>query len=131
MVASLENVAFNSVLINYYRGGADSMGWHSDDEKIYGDDPVIASVTFLNGTGTSPNSDASRPFELRNKRDHKLKYSIPLRHGSLFVMAGATQKHWQHQVPKLSATTLAKAHKEGGGERINLTFRQTKGSVKK
>ena len=97
------------------------MGWHSDDEKIYGENPIIASVTFHWG------KNEARPFELRMKNDHKVKVIVPLAHGSIFVMAGTTQNHWQHQVPKLSESKVAKLYADGEGERINLTFRQTKG----
>ena len=96
---------FNSVLMNRYRDGADSMGWHSDDEPELGRAPVIASLTL----GTA------RRFLLRRRDDPALKAEYLLRHGDLLVMAGATQKHYQHAVPKSAKVT---------GERINLTFRQ-------
>ena len=97
---------FNSVLINYYRHGKDSNGWHSDNEPELGENPVIASISL----------GASRDFLLRNKADHKLKYSIPLHAGSLLLMSGTTQSCWQHSIPK-------RAHADA---RINLTFRTIK-----
>ncbi|UPK70496.1 alpha-ketoglutarate-dependent dioxygenase AlkB family protein [Chitinophaga filiformis] len=96
-------VRFNSVLLNRYRNGKDSMGWHADDEPELGLNPVIASV----------NLGASRRFMLRHPQAG-LKYELDLQHGSLLIMKGALQHHWQHQVPKTTKVS---------GERINLTFR--------
>ena len=94
---------FNSVLLNYYRDGADSMGMHSDDEPELGPNPAIASVSF----------GAVRTFILRHKRTkHTLK--VDLTSGSLLLMAGATQHHWQHGINKSGRSM---------GPRINLTFR--------
>lgn len=96
---------FNSVLGNLYRDGADSMGWHSDDEASLGPQPVIASLSL----------GATRRFVLRHRRRRDLQtVTLALEHGSLLVMAGDTQRHWQHAVPK--ARTVV-------GARINLTFR--------
>ncbi len=104
----IENVSghqFTSVLLNYYRDGQDSMGWHSDNEKELGTNPVIASVSF----------GESRKFMLKHKRDKNLKSSIILNNGSLLLMEGPTQHHWNHQIPKTKSPM---------GARINLTFRK-------
>lgn len=98
------NVPFNAVLCNHYRNGQDGMGWHSDDEPELGPSPTIASLSF----------GATRRFILRSKLDHNQKRSFNLNHGSLLLMAGDTQQHWQHAVPK-TQTAIA--------SRINLTFR--------
>jgi alkylated DNA repair dioxygenase AlkB len=94
---------FNSVLLNCYRDGADSMGMHSDDEAELGPNPAIASVSF----------GAMRTFILRHKRT-KQTLKVDLTSGSLLLMAGATQHYWQHGINK-SARLL--------GPRVNLTFR--------
>jgi alkylated DNA repair dioxygenase AlkB len=102
-ITPVAGVDFNSVLLNRYRNGKDSMGWHADDEPELGINPVIASV----------NLGASRRFMLRHvKEGHK--FELELQHGSLLIMQGVLQHHWQHQVPK-TAKVLR--------ERINLTFR--------
>jgi len=95
---------FNSCLANLYRDGQDSNGWHSDDEKELGINPAIASVSL----------GEARYFHLRHKSDYSLKEKLLLQPGSLLVMKGTTQHHWQHQVPKT---------KRKIGSRINLTFR--------
>lgn len=95
---------FNSVLCNWYRTGEDHISWHTDAEPELGENPMIASVNF----------GESRRFLLRLKDHHDIKVEIPLHHGSVLVMAGALQHHWQHSVPK-----QAKAK----NSRINLTFR--------
>ena len=96
-------VNFNSVLLNQYRSGNDSISWHTDAEKELGENPVIASVNF----------GATRKFQLRHIHT-KEKLEIELTHGSLLIMQGELQHYWQHQVPKTSKVV---------GERINLTFR--------
>lgn len=99
----------NGVLLNYYRDGQDSMGWHSDDEAELGANPLIASLN-LGGT---------RRFDLRRKGHNRIEHSLNLQHGSLLVMRGPTQHHWQHQVAK-TRTPCA--------PRLNLTFRLIKPS---
>ncbi len=94
---------FNSVLLNRYRNGQDSMGWHADNEPELGDAPVIASVSL----------GATRVFDLRH-RATGVTHAYRLAHGSLLVMRGRTQAEWQHRVPKAPSVQ---------GERINLTFR--------
>ena len=95
---------FNSVLCNYYRNGQDSMGFHSDNEKELGLNPIIASVNF----------GESRRFIFRRRDDKTIKHELVLTHGSLLVMSGAMQHHWVHAVPKEPKKTKP---------RINLTFR--------
>jgi alkylated DNA repair dioxygenase AlkB len=104
----VENLAacrFNSVLLNRYRHGRDSMGWHADDEPELGTNPVIASVSL----------GATRRFRMRHRRHRGQTLSIDLEHGSLLVLRDSTQHHWLHAVPKTSREV---------GERINLTFRR-------
>lgn len=95
---------FNSVLLNYYRDGNDSMGWHRDNEHELGAQPVIASVSF----------GVARVFKLRTYKEHKNTISVPLPHGSLLLMRGDSQHVWEHSLPK----------KKIQAGRINLTFRQ-------
>jgi len=98
---------FNTVLLNLYRDGNDSNGWHSDNEKELGKNPVIASVSL----------GAKRSFKLKHRGDKKLNYKIFLNHGSLLLMQGETQHHWLHELPKSKKITEP---------RINLTFRVIK-----
>lgn len=96
---------FNSVLLNQYRNGSDSVAWHSDDEPELGESPVIASLSL----------GSSRKFELRSKvKSSPDKIELLLNSGDLLIMSGETQKNWQHQIPKMRRV------KES---RINLTFR--------
>lgn len=104
-VEKCAGVAFNSVLLNWYRDGEDKISWHADDEPELGQNPTIASVSF----------GATRDFLIRHQHDHKLKLSFPLRHGSLLVMHGELQHHWQHSVPP---------RKNAPRSRFNLTFRR-------
>lgn len=105
-IEPLSKTNFNSVLLNLYRSGNDSISWHTDAEKELGINPIIASVNF----------GATRKFQLRHINT-KEKLEIELTHGSLLIMQGELQHFWQHQVPKTSKVV---------GERINLTFRVIK-----
>ena len=96
--------SLNSVLCNLYRDGRDSVSWHADDEPAMGERPVIASISL----------GAVRRFQLRHRLRRALTVALDLPHGSCLVMAGATQRHWLHQLPKTARPV---------GPRINLTFR--------
>jgi len=94
---------FNSVLVNLYRDGRDSVSWHSDNEAINGREPTIASVSL----------GATRRFDLRH-RETKQTVKVDLEDGSLLVMSGLSQQCWVHQIAKTARPV---------GPRINLTFR--------
>ena len=98
------NENFTTVLLNKYRDGRDSNGWHADNEKELGRNPIIASVSF----------GAERVFQMKHNTIKDLKQNIVLEHGSLLIMSGTTQHFWKHQIPKTAKPI---------GERINLTFR--------
>lgn len=95
---------FNSLLLNRYRDGLDSIGFHSDAEPELGANPLIATLSL----------GAEREFVLKHRRNRETK-TYQLGHGSLLVMGGSTQHFWLHGVPK--TRTLA-------GERISLTYRR-------
>ncbi|PSV34605.1 MULTISPECIES: alpha-ketoglutarate-dependent dioxygenase AlkB [unclassified Photobacterium] len=95
--------SFNSVLGNLYRDGEDYMGWHQDNERELGHQPVIASLSF----------GVTRQFVFKHKTT-KEKIAFQLTPGSLLIMAGETQQYWQHALPKT---------KRVNEPRINLTFR--------
>lgn len=99
-------VEFNSVLLNRYRSGNDSISWHTDAEKELGKNPIIASLNF----------GAERKFQLKHIQTNE-RIDIVLKHGSLLIMKGELQHFWKHQVPKT---------KKEVSERINLTFRVIK-----
>jgi alkylated DNA repair dioxygenase AlkB len=104
VVTELAETPFNSVLLNLYRDGQDSMGWHSDAEPELGRNPVIASVSL----------GAVRRFVLRHKKRKEQHIALELEPGSVLVMTGALQHHWRHALPKT---------RQAVGPRINLTFR--------
>ena len=103
-IETVISVKFTTALLNYYRTGQDSMGWHRDNEKELGSNPTIASVSF----------GATRKFIFRHYNQKDLKISIELSQGSLLVMSEACQHFWQHSIPKTKTDV---------GPRINLTFR--------
>ena len=95
---------FNCVLANRYRDGSDSVSWHSDNEALWGDQPIIASVSF----------GAARFFTLRHRSTGE-RVRVELEHGSVLVMRAMTQRFWLHTLPKTVRSV---------GPRINLTFRR-------
>ena len=99
--------SFNCCLLNLYHSGEEGMAWHADDEKELRPDGAIASVSL----------GEVRRFVFRHKAD-KEKAEILLAHGSLLVMRGKTQTHWEHSLPVMKRAT---------GARINLTFRTIAG----
>jgi alkylated DNA repair dioxygenase AlkB len=96
---------FSTVLINLYRDGRDSNGWHADNERELGPAPVIASLSL----------GAPRAFHLKHRHRKEQRCKLVLEPGSLLLMAGDTQRYWLHQVPKTRRAV---------GPRINLTFRK-------
>ncbi|WP_242921360.1 alpha-ketoglutarate-dependent dioxygenase AlkB family protein [Pontibacter liquoris] len=104
-VEKVSGHTYNSVLLNLYRHGQDSMGWHADNEAALGPEPAIASLSF----------GAERRFGLKHRFRKDLKpVHLALPHGSLLLMQGPTQQHWLHHIPKTSRSVQP---------RINLTFR--------
>ncbi|MBJ7879425.1 alpha-ketoglutarate-dependent dioxygenase AlkB family protein [Gelidibacter salicanalis] len=98
------NHEFTTILLNLYRNGADSNGWHADNEKTLGTNPVIASLSF----------GAIRTFHFKHRNISDEKYKLNLESGSLLIMKGEMQHFWLHQIAKTKRTV---------NERINLTFR--------
>ncbi|NAS11837.1 alpha-ketoglutarate-dependent dioxygenase AlkB family protein [Poritiphilus flavus] len=106
-IEALCAVSFTTCLLNLYRDGRDSNGWHADNEKELGRNPVIASISL----------GQERFFHLKHRNRTELRHKLLLENGSLLLMQGPTQHHWLHQIPKTARTI---------GERINLTFRVIK-----
>lgn len=103
-IEALSKNSFTTCLLNLYRDGKDSNGWHADNEKELGKNPVIASITL----------GQERFFHLKHRHQKELKHKLLLEHGSLLLMKGTTQHHWLHQIPKTAKPI---------SERINLTYR--------
>jgi alkylated DNA repair dioxygenase AlkB len=103
---------FNHVLVNRYRDGNDSMGYHADDEPELGEDPVVACVSL----------GRTRRFVLKNRAGPKLPaVSLQLEHGSLLVMGGTCQRYYRHAILREREPDAPHA---GERERISLTFRR-------
>jgi len=96
---------FNTVLVNLYRDGNDSNGWHADNEKELGKNPVIASISF----------GEARPFHFKHRTIKAQRHKLNLEHGSLLIMKGKMQQYWLHQIAKTKTQIQP---------RINLTFRR-------
>ena len=108
--ALVSGAEYNSVLVNLYRDGNDSVSWHSDNEELNGSEPTIASVSL----------GATRRFDLRHKESGET-VRVDLEDGSLLVMSGLSQHCWVHQIAKTKTKV---------GPRINLTFRRVFSNAK-
>jgi alkylated DNA repair dioxygenase AlkB len=95
---------FNTLLMNLYRSGADSVSWHSDDDYPHGGNPAVASLSL----------GATRRFRIAGKRDRDARHAVDLTSGGLLVMEGRSQEEYRHSLPKTAAPV---------DPRINLTFR--------
>ncbi|CAI8206364.1 MAG: Uncharacterised protein [Flavobacteriaceae bacterium] len=104
-IQTVDSHPYNTVLLNLYRDGQDSNGWHADNEKELGPEPRIASASF----------GEARYFQIKHRRFKEHRYKILLEHGSLLIMGGVMQDHWLHQIAKTARPREA---------RINLTFRK-------
>ena len=104
-IEATTNEHFTTALLNLYRNERDSNGWHADNEKELGRDPVIASVSF----------GEARMFQIKHNTKKGIKQSLLLEHGSLLVMKNGAQIHYKHQIPKAT---------QPKNPRINLTFRK-------
>jgi len=109
-IEKVANHEFTTVLLNFYRHGNDSNGWHADNEKDLGKNPVIASLSF----------GEPRVFHFKHRTIKTEKHKLILEHGSLLIMKGEMQQYWLHQIPKTQRDI---------GARINLTFRTIKEKV--
>jgi hypothetical protein len=105
--------SFNFCLVNYYASGADSISFHSDDERFLGPDPAISSFSL----------GAKRDFLMKHKPvpangPETKPLKLHLASGDMILMRGRTQSHWLHSIPKRSGKN------EADGGRINITFRK-------
>jgi alkylated DNA repair dioxygenase AlkB len=97
-------VPFNSVGLNFYRDGRDSVAPHNDhlNELLEGFPIALLSL------------GATRRMTIRAKMPPRRVIHVDLEPGSLLVMEYATQLHYTHGVPKTTDPV---------GERISLAFR--------
>jgi len=98
------NAPFNSVGLNLYRNGADSVAPHNDHLYDIRKGFPIALLSL----------GATRRMMIRTKAAPRRSLHVDLESGSLLVMDYATQLHYTHGVPKTKAVV---------GERISLAFR--------
>ena len=102
-VIAATGVPFNSVGLNFYRDGADSVAPHSDLDDI-----VVGFPVALLSLG------ATRRMTIRAKQPPARSIHVDLTAGSLLVMSFETQLHYTHGVPKTNARV---------GPRISLALR--------
>ena len=94
----------NSCNANLYQTGEAGIGWHSDNEAIFGptsQESLIISLSL----------GQSRRFQIRRKKE-QLAWETWLHNGDLLTMEGLFQNHYEHQVPKESGVNEP---------RVNLT----------
>lgn len=107
-LAAVLSERFDYVYVNRYRDGRDSVAWHGDRDGDANGCCTIASLSL----------GATRRFDLRPAPASGLPrrtIGLDLEDGDLLVMAGETQRWWEHRVAKDPRVRE---------ERLNLTFRQ-------
>lgn len=104
-VESFLDARFNAVSVQYYRTESDSVAWHSDHTEALVDLPVIAVLSL----------GATRPMQIRSKLRPRRAFAVDLEPGSLLVMSGRAQEHWEHHIPKLHRPTTP---------RVSIALRQ-------
>jgi alkylated DNA repair dioxygenase AlkB len=98
-------VEFDSMGLNLYRDGRDSVAWHGDRIAREIAEPLVAIVSV----------GEPRRFLLRPKAKGTglAARRLMLGRGELLVTGGTTQRAWEHSVPKVASA----------GPRMSLTFR--------
>ena len=108
----------NSVLIQKYEDGDQYISAHRDTDKSFGYEPTIVNVSI-----GSPRTiifkrvkykDSNKKMSKLDKKNKHLNMHFTLEPGSLFIMAGDSQKHWTHQIDKENTKNV----------RYSLTFRE-------
>jgi alkylated DNA repair dioxygenase AlkB len=103
-LGSVYSVEFDSIGLNLYRDGSDSVAWHGDRHARVQVDPIVAIVAL----------GSPRPFLVRPKAGGTSTRFI-LHPGDLLVMGGACQHEWEHAVPKVRSA----------GPRLSVTYRHS------
>lgn len=104
VVEAHTGTTFNSVGLNHYRDGRDSVAMHNDHLYEITELQPIALLSL----------GASRHMTIRAKQPPKRSFALELESGSVLLMSYATQLNYDHGVPKV-------AHEVG--PRISLAFR--------
>lgn len=111
----------NSTLINYYRDGSDSIKFHRDDERIFGDNPTVAMLIFGAERPLEfvrSNYDPMNSYDIsHNLSEAHLNKSFTVSQGTLFIMMGSVQKYYIHGIQK---------DMDVMDERFSITFREHK-----
>jgi alkylated DNA repair dioxygenase AlkB len=101
------HTTYNSCLLNLYHNGTEGMAFHGDDQNHLAPDSSVAIISL----------GAERFFKLRETKNRHIQNKILLEVGSLLLMEGETQKHFQHEIPKMAQVKTP---------RISLTWRRMK-----
>jgi len=104
-IESYLHTAFTSISLQYYRDGNDSVSWHNDHREEMIELPTVAVLSL----------GSTREMLVRSKARPRRTFSCDLEPGSLFVMRGRAQEHWEHHIPKV---------KRPIGPRISVALRQ-------
>ncbi len=120
----------NAAFVNCYDGGAESVGYHSDQLSYLGPRAVIGSLSL--GVAREfrvrkivgreeENTEAKRREESdRSRADEEGQIAIHLPHNSLLVMHAEMQEEWKHSIHPSSTVD---PHPVSGNKRINITYR--------
>ncbi len=100
------DVTLDSIWVNLYRDGGDSVAWHGDRNAKVLTNPLVVTVSL----------GSRRRFLLRRKGTTTTSHRLDPGHGDLVVMGGACQHDWEHCVPKTAKAV---------GPRMSVTIRHS------
>ena len=94
----------NSILINKYRDGKDSIRPHRDSSVSFGEEPTIIVISL----------GSTRDLVFKKNGSDKSEFKFTMADNSFFIMGGGSQKYFTHEIPKTDAC----------GTRYSLTMRE-------
>lgn len=119
----------NAAFVNSYKGGGESVGYHSDSLTYLGPRPTIGSLSLGVGREFRVRKVVSRDDAETSNRsavgenlrgDIEGQIAIHLPHNSLLVMHADMQEEWKHSI---HPAQVIDPHPIAGNERINITYR--------
>lgn len=120
----------NAAFVNCYQGGAESVGYHSDQLTYLGPRAIIGSISlgvareFRVRRITPRDSDSDSDPSASSHEQGQIAIHLP--HNSLLVMHAEMQEEWKHSIAPAPAID---PHPIAGNKRINITYRAYRPSM--
>jgi hypothetical protein len=122
----------NAAFVNCYNGGAESVGYHSDQLTYLGPRAIIGSISLgvareFRVRRIIPQDSSEKPKpKSEEQSDQEGQIAIHLPHNSLLVMHAEMQEEWKHSIAPAQAID---PHPVAGNKRINITYRDYRANL--